>query len=117
MSSRLFIVLLAVARAQGVTHVFGGHGGAVVPLIDAIVRHPSLTWVYVRCEVNASQMAMAYGKLTGTVGCCVATSGPGAGHLLSGLVDAEQDRVPLLCITGLKDMGHARYVSCSSMML
>ena len=106
--------MAVVVQTQGVTHVFGGHGGAVVPLINAIVRHPSLTWVYVRCEVNASQMAMAYGKLTGTVGCCIATSGPGAGHLLSGLVDAEQDRVPLLCITGLKDMGHARYVSSSS---
>ena len=93
----------------GVTHVFGGHGGAVVPLVNAIVAHPNLVWVYCRCEVNASQMAAAHAKLTGTMACCVATSGPGAAHLLSGLVDAEQDRVPMLCITGLKDIGHARY--------
>jgi thiamine pyrophosphate-dependent acetolactate synthase large subunit-like protein len=77
----------------GVTHVFGGHGGAVVSLIDAIVRHPRLIWVYCRCETNASQAAAAYAKLHGTLGCCVATSGPGASHLLSGLIDADQDRV------------------------
>jgi len=113
----------------GVTHVFGGHGGAIVGLVDAIMAHPKLTWVYNRCEVskvlfkysiyisfdilellsfrcchihkvNAVQAAMAYAKLHNRLGCCVATSGPGAGHLLSGLVDADQDRVPLLCITG-----------------
>lgn len=95
--------------SAGVTHVFGGHGGAVVPLVDAIMAHPSIKWVYCRCEVNASQAAAAYAKLHGTLGCCVATSGPGAGHLLSGLVDADQDRVPLLCITGMKDTGHIRY--------
>ena len=108
----------------GVTHVFGGHGGAVVGLVDAIVAHPELTWVYNRCEVreirdfmlvrfryhssscawitqvNSAMAAMAYAKLHNRLGVCVATSGPGAGHLLSGLVDADQDRVPLLCITG-----------------
>lgn len=62
-----------------------------------------------RCEVNASQAAMAYAKLHGSLGCCIATSGPGAGHLLSGLVDADQDRVPLLCITGLKSAGAIRH--------
>lgn len=93
----------------GVTHVFGGHGGAVVPLIDAIVAHPKLTWVYARCETNASQMAAADAKLRGSLGCCVATSGPGASHLLSGLIDADQDRCPVLCITGMKDLGHTRH--------
>jgi thiamine pyrophosphate-dependent acetolactate synthase large subunit-like protein len=95
--------------SAGVTHVFGGHGGAVVPLIDAIVAHPQLTWVYCRCETNCSQAASAYAKLHGTLGCCVATSGPGASHLLSGLIDADQDRVPLLCITGMKSLGKTRH--------
>jgi hypothetical protein len=49
--------------SAGVTHVFGGHGGAIVGLIDAIVRHPRLVWVYCRCETNASQAAAAYAKL------------------------------------------------------
>jgi thiamine pyrophosphate-dependent acetolactate synthase large subunit-like protein len=95
--------------SAGVTHIFGGHGGAIVPLIDAIVAHPSLTWVYCRCEVNASMAAAAYAKLHGTLGCCVATSGPGASHLLSGLIDADQDRVPLLCLTGMKSLGKTRH--------
>lgn len=51
----------------------------------------------------------AHAKLHGTLGCCIATSGPGAAHLLSGLVDADQDRVPLLCITGMKSSDHVRY--------
>lgn len=51
-------------------------------------------------QVNSAMAAMAYAKLHNRLGVCVATSGPGAGHLLSGLVDADQDRVPLLCITG-----------------
>ena len=81
----------------------------MVPLIDAIMSHPKLTWVYNRCEVNSAQAAMADAKLNNRLGCCVATSGPGAGHLLSGLVDADQDRVPLLCLTGLKDSGSTRH--------
>lgn len=113
-SSRTFTgaeFLVHALASAGVTHVFGGHGGAVVPLVDAIEAHPSITWVYCRCEVNASQAAAAYAKLHHgrTLGCCVATSGPGAAHLLSGLVDADQDRVPLLCLTGMKDTEHIRY--------
>lgn len=86
----------------GVTHVFGGHGGAVVPLIDAICRHPKLTWILTRIEVSASMAAAAYAKVSGTLGCCVGTSGPGASHLTTGLIDAESDRVPVLCLSGLK---------------
>jgi thiamine pyrophosphate-dependent acetolactate synthase large subunit-like protein len=86
----------------GVTHVFGGHGGAVVPLIDSICRHPKLTWVLTRIEVSASMAASAYAKVSGTLGCCVGTSGPGASHLITGLIDSESDRVPVLCLTGLK---------------
>eukprot|EP00804_Cyclotella_cryptica_P014159 CCRYP_005593-RA/>CCRYP_005593-RA protein AED:0.32 eAED:0.32 QI:338/0.6/0.5/1/0.4/0.5/6/0/331 len=73
------------------------------------MAHTKLTWVYNRCEVNAVQAAMAYAKLHNRLGCCVATSGPGAGHLLSGLVDADQDRVPLLCITGSFVSSHIVY--------
>jgi len=59
--------------------------------------------------VNAVQSAMAHAKFYNRIACCVATSGPGAGHLLSGLVDADQDRVPLICITGLKNAGSIRH--------
>lgn len=111
-SSRTFTgadFLVHALVSAGVTHVFGGHGGAVVPLIDAIAAHPDIEWVVCRCEVNASQAAAAYAKLHGTLGCCVGTSGPGAAHLMSGLIDADQDRVPLLCISGMKDTSHIRY--------
>lgn len=86
----------------GVTHVFGGHGGAVVPLIDSICAHPKLTWVYCRCELNASMAAAAYSKLKMGLGVCLGTSGPGASHLTTGLLDAELDKCPVLCLTGLK---------------
>jgi len=85
----------------GVTHVFGGHGAAVVPIICAIVKHPNIEWVLMRNETNASLAAAAYGKLTGSLGVCLATSGPGAAYLTCGLIDALQDFVPVLALTGL----------------
>lgn len=77
---------------QGVKNVFGGHGGAVIPLIDSIATHPGLRWVYMRNEQAASLAAAADAKLTGELAVCVATSGPGASHLTTGLVDAVQVR-------------------------
>ena len=75
---------------MGVTHVYGGHGGAVIPLVSSIVKHPGLTWVYTRNEANASLSAAAYAKLTGRLGVCLATSGPGASNLTTGLIDVRE---------------------------
>ena len=88
----------------GVRHVFGGHGGSVVPLINAIIKTneggaAGLKWVYCRTEVNAAMCAAAYGKLRSALGVCVGTSGPGASHLVSGAIDAQLDRVPMLVLT------------------
>jgi len=94
---------------SGVTHVYGGHGGSVVGIIDAIVAHSKLTWVYCRCEVNASQQAAAYAKLHNRLGVCIATSGPGITHMLSGAIDAQQDRVPMLVLSGTKDSASLAY--------
>jgi len=88
--------------SQGVTAVYGGHGGSVIPLINAIASHDKLRWVYCRNEQAASLAASAEAKLTGRLAVCVATSGPGASHLTTGLIDALQDRVPVLAITGMK---------------
>lgn len=77
---------------QGVKNVFGGHGGAVIPLVGSIASHPGLNWVYMRNEQAASLAAAADAKLTGRLAVCVATSGPGASHLTTGLVDALQVR-------------------------
>lgn len=87
---------------QGVRHVFGGHGGSVIPLVNAVASHKKLNWVYTRNEQAASLAAAASAKLTGRVGVCIATSGPGASNLVTGLIDAVQDRVPCLAITGMK---------------
>ena len=89
----------------GVTTVYGGHGGALVPLVNAIVAHPRLQWVCTRNEANASLMAAAEAKLTQRLACVVATSGPGATNLTTGLLDAALDRAPLLALTGLKVTG------------
>lgn len=96
----------------GCSIVYGGHGGALVPLVNAVVAHPKLTWVYARNEHDAATMAAAHAKLTGGLGCVIATSGPGATNLTTGLIEALLDRVPLLAITGLKPtavMGYSEF--------
>jgi glyoxylate carboligase len=87
---------------QGVQSVFGGPGGAVLPLVTALSTRPDLRWVYMRNEQAASLAACADAKLSGRLGVCVATSGPGSSHLTTGLIDALQDRVPVLALTGTK---------------
>jgi thiamine pyrophosphate-dependent acetolactate synthase large subunit-like protein len=82
--------------------VYGGHGGALVPLVNAIAVHPELTWVCARNEHDAATMAAAHAKMTGGLGVVIATSGPGASNLTTGLMEAVMDRVSLLAITGLK---------------
>lgn len=86
----------------GVRTVFGGHGGALVPMVNAICAHPKLTWVCARNEHDAATMAAAYAKMTGGLGVVIATSGPGATNLVTGLMEAVLDQVPLLALTGLK---------------
>ena len=73
-------IMNALADA-GCTNVYGGHGGALVPLVNAVCANPRLNWICVRNEANASLMAAAEAKLTGRLACCIATSGPGATNL------------------------------------
>ena len=89
--------------------VYGGHGGALAPLVDAIVQHPSLTWVCARNEHDAATMAAAHAKFTGNLAVVIATSGPGATNLTTGLLEAVMDSVPLLAITGLKPTAQIGY--------
>ena len=97
----------------GVRHVFGGHGAAVAPIISAICAHPDLRWICTRNENNASLAAAGMAKLTGGLACCVATSGPGATNLTTGLVDAAADFLPVLAITGLKARRDLGCVLCT----
>lgn len=87
--------------AHGVRQVFGYPGAAVIPLMESIDKNPNLTWITTRNEANAALAASACAKLTGSVSVCVATSGPGATNLVTGLADAQADRAPLVAITGM----------------
>jgi len=86
--------------AQGVTTLFGYPGGAALPFYRELARYPQLRHVLVRHEQNAAHAADGYARATGQVGVCVATSGPGATNLLTGLATAFMDCVPLVALTG-----------------
>jgi acetolactate synthase-1/2/3 large subunit len=84
---------------EGVDTVFGYPGGAVLPLYDAMVQYP-VRHVLVRHEQGAAHMADGYARVTGKVGVAVATSGPGATNLVTGIANAFMDSTPMVCITG-----------------
>jgi acetolactate synthase-1/2/3 large subunit len=86
--------------AAGVTTMFGYPGGAALPFYRELARYPSLRHVLVRHEQNAAHAADGFARATGKVGVCVATSGPGATNLLTGLATAFMDCVPLVALTG-----------------
>jgi acetolactate synthase-1/2/3 large subunit len=92
-------IVLQCLRAEGVDLVFGYPGGAIMPLYDALdgsgIRH-----VLTRHEQGAAFAAEGYARVTGNVGVAIATSGPGATNLVTGIADAKMDSVPLVCITG-----------------
>src|SRR3954464_5875805 len=86
---------------QGVEHIFGYPGGAVLPIYDALFQQSNrLRHVLVRHEQGAVHAAEGYARSTGKVGCVLVTSGPGATNAVTGLTDALMDSIPLVCITG-----------------
>jgi acetolactate synthase-1/2/3 large subunit len=92
-------ILWATLEGEGVTTVFGYPGGAILPAYDALRKFP-IRHVLVRHEQGASHMADGYARASGKVGVCVATSGPGATNLVTGIATAMLDSVPMVCITG-----------------
>jgi acetolactate synthase I/II/III large subunit len=92
------IVLECLTREK-VDCIFGYPGGVTLPLYDALYDHP-IRHVLVRHEQNACFAAEGYARTTGRVGVCLATSGPGATNLVTGLVDAMMDSIPVVAITG-----------------
>jgi acetolactate synthase-1/2/3 large subunit len=92
------IVLECLTREK-VDCIFGYPGGVTLPLYDALYDHP-IKHVLVRHEQNACFAAEGYARATGKVGVCLATSGPGATNLVTGLVDAMMDSIPVVAITG-----------------
>ena len=85
---------------EGVEVLFGHPGGAILPFYDALWGYPQLRHILVRHEQSASHAADGYSRVTGKVGVCVATSGPGATNLVTGLMGAKADSVPMVAITG-----------------
>jgi len=92
------LVVEALER-EGVRHVFGYPGGAIMPVYDALPGS-GLTHILVRHEQAAALAADAYGRVTGAPGVCIATSGPGATNLVTGIANAFMDSVPMVAITG-----------------
>ncbi len=84
---------------QGVTTVFGYPGGAILPAYDAMLDYP-VRHVLVRHEQGATHMADGYARASGRVGVAIATSGPGATNMVTGLATAIMDSSPIVCITG-----------------
>ncbi len=85
---------------QGVEHIFGYPGGAVLPIYDALFHKNSVQHILVRHEQGAVHAAEGYARSTGKVGCVLVTSGPGATNAVTGLTDALMDSIPIVCITG-----------------
>jgi len=85
---------------EGVDVIFGFPGGVLLPLYDTIPRYPQLRHILVRHEQGAAHAADAYARVTGKLGVCLATSGPGATNLVTGIANAYLDSVPVLAITG-----------------
>src|ERR1700741_3096343 len=85
---------------QGVEHVFGYPGGAVLPIYDEIFKQNSLRHILARHEQGAVHAAEGYARSTGKVGVVLVTSGPGATNAVTGLTDALMDSVPIVCLTG-----------------
>src|ERR1700687_4135363 len=92
-------ILLECLVREDVDCFFGYPGGVTLPLYDAMYDHP-IKHVLVRHEQNACFAAEGYARATGKVGVCCATSGPGATNLVTGLVDAMMDSIPIVAITG-----------------
>jgi len=91
--------LVRCLEQEGVELVFGYPGGAILPLYDALINS-SMKHVLVRHEQGAAHAADGYARVTGRVGVCFATSGPGATNLVTGIANAYMDSVPMVVITG-----------------
>lgn len=93
--------LIKTLETQGVEYIFGYSGGAVIPIFDALVTSKTkIKLILVRHEQGAAHMADGYARATGKPGVVLVTSGPGAGNVVSGLMTAHMDSVPLVVISG-----------------
>jgi len=93
-------IVFKVLEDQGVKHIFGYPGGAVLPIYDELKNHKNIKHILVRHEQGAGHAAEGYARSSGKPGVMLVTSGPGATNAVTALTDAYMDSVPLVCITG-----------------
>jgi len=93
-------LLLKYLEAEGVEYIFGVPGTSLVPLFDALNKQSAIKPILSKHEEGAAFMADGYARVSGKIGVCYATSGPGATNLVSGVATAYMDNIPLLVITG-----------------
>ena len=93
-------MVFKVLEDQGVRHIFGYPGGAVLPIYDELKNHKKIKHILVRHEQGAGHAAEGYARSSGKPGVILVTSGPGATNTVTALTDAYMDSVPLVCITG-----------------
>ncbi len=93
-------LLLKYLESEGVEYIFGVPGTAMVPLFDAINKQDAIKPILAKHEEGAAFMADGYARVSGKIGVCYATSGPGATNLVTGVANAYMDNVPVLVITG-----------------
>lgn len=93
-------IMLECLRREGVKHIFGYPGGQALGIYDALYGCRDIKHILVRHEQGAAHMADGYSRATGKVGVCVATSGPGATNLVTGIANAYMDSIPIIAITG-----------------
>ncbi|GAB4439541.1 MAG: biosynthetic-type acetolactate synthase large subunit [Anaerolineae bacterium] len=93
-------IILECLIREGVEVMWGMSGGAILPTFDAMTKYPQIRFVMTRHEQGAAHMADGYARATGKVGVAIATSGPGATNLVTGLATAMMDSSPVVAITG-----------------
>ena len=93
-------IVFKVLEDQGVKHIFGYPGGAVLPIYDELKNHKNIKHILVRHEQGAGHAAEGYARSSGKPGVMLVTSGPGATNAVTALTDAYMDSIPLVCITG-----------------
>ncbi|MGD1885588.1 MAG: acetolactate synthase 3 large subunit [Cohaesibacteraceae bacterium] len=93
-------MVIQALKDQGVEHIFGYPGGAVLPIYDELFQQDTIEHILVRHEQGAGHAAEGYARSTGKCGVALATSGPGATNMVTPLTDAMMDSIPLVCITG-----------------
>ena len=92
--------LIESLKRENVTHMFGYAGATICPAVDALKDVPEIGYTLVRTEQNAGHMASGYARVSGKVGVCMVTSGPGATNLITGIATAYMDSIPMVAITG-----------------